>query len=66
MIKVLIPDEIENKLKKHIKKQEEINQVVVKILDNYLSREEWQKEFEMWDRLSDDALKTFEKNYFTR
>lgn len=52
MIKVLIPDEIENKLKKYIKSQKEINQVVVKILDNYLSREEWQKEFEMWDKLS--------------
>ncbi len=63
MIKVLIPDEIENKLKKHIKNKKEINQVVVKILDNYLSREEWQKEFEMWDRLSDDALETFEKNH---
>lgn len=63
MIKVLIPDEIENKLKKHIKSREEINQVVIKILDNYLTREEWQKEFEMWDRLSDDALITFEKNY---
>jgi len=63
MIKVLIPDEIENKLKKHTKNRKEINQVVVKILDNYLSREEWQKEFEMWDKLSDDALITFEKNY---
>ncbi len=63
MIKVLIPDEIENKLKKHIKSRKEINKVVVKILDNYLSSEEWQKEFEMWDRLSDDALITFEKNY---
>ena len=63
MLKVFIPQDIENKIKQiSTKRKMSESSIVTNALKYYLPliEEELEAEFELWDALSDEALISFE------
>jgi hypothetical protein len=63
MLAVNLPINVETKLIEYSQKRHiEVEKVIVKAVVDYLKYEdEFMKDLEIWDKLSDEALITFEK-----